>query len=127
MTVALDASALLAMLRGEPGADKVKAELADAVISAVNLSEVTAKLSDYGMPPEDVAATFAQLDLDVRAFDAPQAYLAGRLRQVTRGNGLSLGDRACLALASQLAVDAMTADHAWAGLSLDGITVQLIR
>lgn len=127
MTVALDASALLALLRGEPGAGQVALALPEAVISAVNLSEVAAKLSDYGIPAQDIAATFGQLDLDVRPFDAAQAYIAGGLRQPTRGKGLSLGDRACLALAAQLRVAAMTADRAWAGLSLDGIEVRLIR
>ena len=125
--VVLDASALLALLFDESGADMVAARLASSVISAVNLSEVAAKLVDRGMPDVAISATFGEFDLDVRAFDAEQARMAGAMRGPTKAFGLSLGDRACLALAHQLQAVAFTADRAWSGLGLDGVRVTVIR
>ncbi len=125
--VVLDASALLALLFNGAGADIVAARLTTSVIGAVNLSEVAATLADLGMPEAAITATFAEFDLDVRAFDAGQARVAGALRAATRAYGLSLGDRACLALAHQLQAVVFTADRAWAGLGLDGIRVTVIR
>ena len=125
--VVLDASALLALLFNQAGADMVAARLASAVISAVNLSEVAAKLADQGMPEEGITATLREFDLDVRPFDASQARVAGALRTATRSCGLSLGDRACLALAQAVNAVVFTADRAWAGLNVNGVRVQLIR
>ncbi len=125
--VVLDASALLALLFNEAGADAVAARLVGATISAVNLSEVAAKLADQGMPEEGITATLREFDLDIRPFDASQARMAGALRTVTRSAGLSLGDRACLALAQSIGAVALTADRAWAELALEGLRVQLIR
>ena len=123
----LDASALLALLLGEAGADRVADLLPRSSVSAVNLSEVAAKLNERGMPEVGIRAALGDLDLDVRAFDEEAAFAAGRLRQPTRRHGLSLGDRACLALAMRLDAVAATADHAWAGLDLDGLRIELIR
>ena len=123
----LDASALLALLLGEAGADRVADLLPRSSVSAVNLSEVAAKLNERGMPEVGVRAALGDLDLDVHAFDEAAAFAAGRLRPPTRGHGLSLGDRACLALAMRLDAVAATADHAWAGLDLDGLRIELIR
>jgi ribonuclease VapC len=125
--VVLDASALLALLLGEAGADRVADLLPRSSVSAINLSEVTAKLNERGMPEVWVRAALGDLDLDVHAFDEAAAFAAGRLRQPTRGHGLSLGDRACLALAMRLDAIAATADHAWAGLDLNGLRIELIR
>ena len=125
--VVLDASALLALLFNEAGADIVAARLATSVIGAVNLSEVAAKLADHGMPEAAIALTFGEFDLGVRPFDVDQARVAGALRGHTRALGLSLGDRACLALAHQLQAVAFTADRDWAKLGIDGVRVQLIR
>ena len=125
--VVLDASALLALLFNEAGADIVAARLATSVIGAVNLSEVASKLADCGMPEAAISATFGEFDLDIRNFDAKQARLAGAMRGPTKAFGLSLGDRACLALAHQLQAVAFTADRDWAKLELDGVRVKLIR
>lgn len=122
----LDASALLASMFGEPGSEEVNARLDAACISTVNLSEAIAKLSDRGVTEVDIAETLAALDLDVRSFDAAQAERAGLLRSSTRGVGLSLGDRACLALAAALDRPALTTDKAWAGLDI-GVQIELIR
>jgi PIN domain nuclease of toxin-antitoxin system len=122
----LDASALLAAMLGEPGAEAVEAHLAESCISSVNLSEVVAKLSERGVPGEAIRESLADLDLDVRDFDAAQAMRAGELRLATRKKGLSLGDRACLALAAELGAVALTTDAAWLGLE-HGIAVELAR
>ena len=124
--VVLDASALLALLNAEPGAEKVAAVLSGAVVSAVNLSEVAAKLAEAGMPEASIRKALDGLALEVVPFDREQAYATGQLRPLTRPLGLSLGDRACLALAQQLGLPAVTTDADWANLEL-GIDVQLVR
>lgn len=116
----VDASALLALLNREPGAERVAAALAgDAAMSAVNLSEVVAKLDDLGRPEAEVRAAIEPLGIVVIGFDAESAYSAGMLRRRTRQSGLSLGDRACLALARELDAPALTADRTWGDLDLD--------
>ena len=122
----LDASALLALLNGEPGADVVAAHLLDGAIGAVNLSEVVARLVEAGMPEEAVRSTVGGLGLSVHEFDAEQAHRAGLLRLETRSLGLSLGDRACLALGARLEVPVLTADRSWSGLKV-GVKVRVIR
>ena len=125
--VVLDATALLALLQQEPGADRVAGCLPQAVISAVNLAEVVAKLADHGIAPARAQTTLGGLDLDVRDFDAAMGYAAGALRQATHALGLALGERACLALAASLRGVAMTADRAWARLAPDIARVEVIR
>ncbi|MBI4295821.1 MAG: type II toxin-antitoxin system VapC family toxin [Chloroflexi bacterium] len=122
----IDASALLALLNAEPGADIVAEALPRGVISAVNLSEVVTKLSEAGMPENAVHLAMQPLGLEVVPFDEEQAYQAGLLRTATQDLGVSLGDRACLTLANMLGVVALTADRAWAGLSV-GATIKVIR
>jgi ribonuclease VapC len=124
--VVLDASALMAVLREEPGAAMVEAVLDHAAISAVNLSEVQAKLVERGTAAELAWSSLVDLDLEVIDFDAAQAKVAGDLRSLTRAHGLSLGDRACLALAQALGLPAMTADRAWASLEA-GIEIRTVR
>jgi PIN domain nuclease of toxin-antitoxin system len=124
--VVLDASALLAVLRAEPGSDQVEPRLEGARIGAVNLSEVVAKLVDDGVPETEIRRAIGRLELDVHVFDAQHAYSAGVLREATRAFGLSLGDRACLALAQSLGAPALTADQSWSRLDL-GIAIELIR
>lgn len=118
MTTVLDASALLAHLLDEPGADEVNESLDEgAVISAVNWAEVLSRLSDLGSDPRRVAADLeAQgllATLAIVPFDPDDAITVGALRSATRGPGLSLGDRACLSLALRLGAPALTADRAW--------------
>jgi ribonuclease VapC len=124
--VVLDASALIAVLREEPGAAAVEAVLDGAAVSTVNLSEVQAKLVERGTPAEIAWSWLVDLDLDVVDFDALQAKVAGDLRALTRAHGLSLGDRACLALAEVRSLPVMTADRAWADLKI-GIEIRAVR
>ncbi len=122
----LDASAVLAVLDGEDGADVVEPILQDAVISSVNFSEVAGKLVDQGIPHENVRSILDALQLNVRTFDAGQAYAAAELRG-TAPRQLSLGDRACLALAAALGGTAVTADRHWAAEPIAGVSIRVIR
>lgn len=126
MTVVVDASAVLTILNEEPGMTVVVEVLPLAVIGAVNISEAVAKLADGGMPGPEIQEAIEGLGLDVVPFDAELALAAGLLRPLTRLAGLSLGDRACLALGMRLHVPVLTADRSWAGLDLD-VEVRLLR
>jgi ribonuclease VapC len=95
-------------------------------ISAVNLSETIAKFVERGYSPDDIEQNIGAMKFDVRPFDRAQAERAGLLRAATLRRGLSLGDRACLALAAELGRAAVTADKAWAGLDID-IPIEFIR
>jgi PIN domain nuclease of toxin-antitoxin system len=121
-----DASALLLLLNAEPGAERLAGELGEALISAVNLSEVVAKLADAGVPEDDLREALAALPLEVVPFDEALAYVAGLLRPSTRAQGLSMGDRACLGLALATGLPVITADRAWRKLDL-GIEVRTLR
>lgn len=122
----LDASALLCLLNDEVGAEKVEAVLDAAVISAVNCSEVVAKIVERGGTAGLATAMLDPLHLDIVVFDRLQAVRAGELRAVTRAAGLSFGDRACLALADLHHFAVMTADRAWGTLNLS-MRIELIR
>ena len=124
--VVLDSSALLALLNDEPGADVVAGLLRNSAMSAVNISEVTAKLAEAGIRERDIRMAVGGLVLDIVPFDAEQAVGAGMLRRATMTAGLSLGDRACLALAKRLGVPAATADLAWRRVDT-GVELTLIR
>ena len=122
----LDASAVLAFLRGEAGADVVDEAISSSIVSAVNASEVMAKLIALGASPEIATQTIAQLACAIVDVDAALGLWAGALYAATRHRGLSLGDRICLALSEREGVPALTADRAWAELAID-IEVSLIR
>ena len=123
----LDASAVLALLNRESGADRVaEAMLDEAVMSAVNLSEVVAKLAEFDRGEAEIQAVLDGLGIDIVDLDESGAYESGMLRPATRSAGLSFGDRACLALARRLGAPAMTADRVWGELDL-GIAVTMIR
>jgi len=124
--VVLDASALLTLLNDEPGADVVAEALPGAVVSAVNMSEVAAKLCGAGMPEKVIHQVIDSLGLEIIPFDEAQAYQAGILYLAAKHAGLSLGDRACLGLAKILGLPALTADKTWKTLSI-GVTVILVR
>ncbi len=107
---------MLAYLRDEPGADLVEQAIArGAALSTVNLFEVCAKLNEHGVAATQVTETIEDPDLVIEPFLREDAERAGGWRALTRDLGLSLGDRACLALAHRLDVPALTTDRAWAG------------
>jgi PIN domain nuclease of toxin-antitoxin system len=115
----LDASAIMCLIRNEPGAEAVKSALPRSSVSAVNLGEVVAKMSELGMDEALIAKVLDPLQLDIRPFESDLAHASGMLRQLTRALGLSLGDRACLALAAKLGATALTTDRIW--MQLHGI------
>jgi PIN domain nuclease of toxin-antitoxin system len=125
-TYVADASAILAMLDREPGHQRVEAALPATVMSTVNLAEIVTSLINKGIPATDARRTTESLEIETVPLDRELALAAGALREVTRSHGLSLGDRACLALARHLALPALTADRTWADLDV-GIEIQLIR
>jgi PIN domain nuclease of toxin-antitoxin system len=122
----LDASAVLAVIHGEPGAEMVVAALQDALILAVNYAEVISKLVERGATYEQADAAIGKFAVPVVDFDLDLARRTGALRASTRSRGLSLGDRACLALGEREQIPILTSDRRWAD-ALPGVTVQLIR
>ena len=122
----LDASALLAFLHQEPGADIVEHVLDGSVISTVNWLEVSRKSLEWGRPVGLLRVGLAELGLDIAPFTVEDAETAAEMYQATRSSGLSLGDRACLALARRLGLPALTADRRWIDVQA-GVRVQLIR
>jgi PIN domain nuclease of toxin-antitoxin system len=122
----LDASALLALLNAEQGSEIVQGLLPRAIISTVNLSEVVSRLSLASIPEGQIREILAYLGLEIVDFDEVQALHAGLLSVFTRPLGLSLGDRACLALAKTNSAIAVSADRAWKDLEI-GINIQMIR
>ena len=124
--IVLDASAVLAWIKDEPGHQQVEDVLPEALISAVNLSEVMAKLVERGIPEPQAISTLEELNLEVVPFDTHLALRTGALRSLTKPLGLSLGDRACIALGMHLALPVMTAERNWQSLSLP-IPIQVIR
>lgn len=126
--VVLDASALLALLLGEPGAEKVKAALDGALLCAVNLAEIVSHYAKQGAERTDIAALLRPLPIHVVPVDAALSYDAGMLRPLTLKAGLSLGDQYCLALAARERVSALTAERRWSDVAAAlGVTVELIR
>jgi ribonuclease VapC len=126
MTVVLDASALLAVIRDEPGAEIVKSAMAGSLMSAVNASEALMRSTEKGFSSHLVRALMVSERIDVVTFDMDLALETAALREVTRGKGLSFADRACLATAIRRGATALTADRSWASLDLP-CPIELIR
>ncbi len=127
--IVLDASALLALLRDEPGAGVVTDALDGAVISTANLAEVLGKAVDRGMDPIGQARLLDALGIEVLVVTSEDAQRSAVIRARDRRHGrpvLSLGDRLCLALAMRLGVPVLTADRAWDDVD-HGVDVQQIR
>jgi PIN domain nuclease of toxin-antitoxin system len=122
----LDASALLALLNNEAGAQRVKEILPESVIGAVNVCETVGKLASGGMSVEDARTSVGLIIPEVIPFDTELAYTAGALIIDTRRLGLSLGDRACLALGLARKNTVVTAEKLWSKLKLD-LDIEVIR
>ncbi|EDX87679.1 hypothetical protein S7335_5389 [Synechococcus sp. PCC 7335] len=125
--VVLDASAVLAFINEEPGAETVEQYLNNAAISAANLSEVVAKLMEKGLSKALTVELIEALNLKVVAVCEEQAITAGVLRLATKPLGLSLGDRLCIALGKYLKKPIVTTDRQWQKLDIEGVAVRLVR
>lgn len=124
--IVLDASAVLALLNNEHGSKTVELNIHKGLISAVNLSEVISVLGNIGMSQHEAIKLTDDLLPEVISFDKEQAAIAAEMRGITKSFGLSLGDRACLALAKSKKLSVLTADAVWAKLNI-GVSVELIR
>ena len=126
--VVLDTSAVLAYLFGETGADSVYPilEAGLGLMSSVNYAELVGKLFDQGMPTEIIRETLFNLEIEIIDYDEAQAFETGALRIISKAFGLSLGDRACLALAANLKFPVMTADRVWLNVPVQA-EVRVIR
>jgi PIN domain nuclease of toxin-antitoxin system len=121
-----DASVLLAHIGQEPGSDGIEELAIEALMSAVNLAEVFAKLAERGLSQDEADTIVYRYRLEVVPFDEELARQTGALRPATKSLGLSLGDRACLALAQREQLPILTADESWAKLNL-GIAIKIVR
>ena len=123
----IDASALLALLQGEVGANQVLDALAQGAICAANLSEAVGKFIQHGVPISEITSVLSSLDLEIVPVDEDIALLAGSL--ITQGQplGLSLGDRLCLATGIAHSKAVLTADKVWQEFQHPDVRVQLIR
>jgi len=122
----LDASAILAVYNREPGGSAVQAAARGALVSAVNHAEATSRLVRGGQTMDVARSLRADLGYRVVPFDELQAIECARLIRFTHDAGLSLADRACLALAKLRGLEIMTADRAWTKLQI-GVTIRTIR
>ena len=126
--VVVDASALLAFLHDEPGAERVSALLARAVVSTVNWSAVVQKALARGIAVEGMARDFEDLGVEFAPLTLAQSERAAQLWDTAREHGLSLADRACLALAMECEWPVLTADRAWeVPARRNGVAVQWLR
>lgn len=119
--VVLDASAVLALLNREPGGERVERYLAEGVMSAVNAAEVLSKLVDAGLTLGEARESLSLLGFRILGFELRDAEAVAALRTRTKSKGLSLGDRACLALGLRLEAVVVTAERSWAGLKIGQI------
>lgn len=125
--VVLDASVILAVINSEPGQEQLTPELLSrSICGAVNLAEVYGKLLSRGWPPDEAWEDATSPVQQVLPFDSQQARIAGDLTEPARHLGLSLGDRACIALALSLRVPLFTAERNWKKLKLQ-VPIHVIR
>lgn len=120
-SVVFDASAVLTLVRDEPGAEKVAAHIGRAAISAVNLQEVVKELLLSGLDEPTIRELLGELRLDVRGHDVEAAFVAAGLHDQTGEFGHRLGDRSCMALALQLGMPVMTANREWKKVKVKGL------
>lgn len=124
--IILDASALLALIQQEPGAEVIKPLLKNALISTVNLTEVLTVLQRINMTSEEAMDYISAMVKSILPFTLEQAQLAADLHIQTKSKGLSLGDRACLAAAILNHAPVYTADKIWSEINVD-ISIEVIR
>lgn len=126
-SIVFDASAILALLRDEPGADVVAQYIGDGLISAVNFQEVIKGLLRREVPNDAALAMLDALHLDVRPHGRDDAVAAANLYPATKAFGSGLGDRTCMALAIAEGLPVLTADQEWARIEIPGLKLMLAR
>ena len=126
-SIVFDASAILALLRDEPGADVVAQYIGDGLISAVNFQEVIKGLLRREVPIDAALAMLDALHLDVRPHGRDDAIATATLYSATKEFGSGLGDRTCMALAIAEGLPVLTADQEWAKIKLPGLKLMLAR
>lgn len=126
-SVVFDTSAVIALLRGEPGADRVAARVGQAAMSTVNLQELVKALILRGLTQPVIEEMVQELRLDLHAHDREAAFAAALLTEPTRRHGSGLGDRTCMALAMKLCVPVLTTDRAWVEVRIPGLSVEVVR
>ncbi len=124
--IVFDSSVLIAILRQEPGSEVGEQSLNEALISTVNLAEVATYFARDSVPPETIQEALASFPIEVVPFDREQGLITGYLYPACKSLGLSLGDRACLALAKSKSLPVLTADRAWLKLEVN-VSVKSIR
>jgi PIN domain nuclease of toxin-antitoxin system len=125
--IVLDASAFLALAQEEKGAEIIKPLLKFTVMSTVNIAESLTALQRSNIEPDDAMNLINDIISCIIPFDLDQAAEAARLNQLVKHKGLSLGDRACIAVGIKLEIPIYTADKAWAELNIDKANIKLIR
>ncbi|AIL13723.1 hypothetical protein IM40_09925 (plasmid) [Candidatus Paracaedimonas acanthamoebae] len=125
--VVLDSSALLALLKNEQGAEIVESLLGNIIMSSINVSEVATVLLDSEMTLQECQDTVLPFISAIVPYDEEQAFLAADLRKQTKAYGLSLGNRACIALGQKMQLPIYIADKIWNELQLEGIEIKLIK
>ncbi len=125
-TMVFDSSVLIALFKQEPGCETAENSLNDALISTVNLAEVASYMARNSVPSETIHEALAAFPIEIVPFETEQALIAGCLYRSCKHLGLSLGDRACLALAKSHNLPVLTADRVWSKLDI-GISIQTIR
>ena len=125
--VVLDASAILALLRDEPGGDTVAAHIGRAAVSAVNLQEVVKEMLREGATLEAARPVLDELGLALHPHDEAAAYAAAALYPATRQHGRGLGDRSCMALGLALGLPVLTADREWKSVRVEGLAIEMVR
>jgi PIN domain nuclease of toxin-antitoxin system len=123
----LDASAVLALLQGERGSERVKRALPESAITSVNACEILGVLVRGGLSPAAAVAAFEMLAIPVLAFTYTQARAGASLARLKVSRPLSLGDRACLGAAIEGRKSVLTAERYWSQLDLEDVRIEIIR
>ncbi|AIL13493.1 hypothetical protein IM40_08335 [Candidatus Paracaedimonas acanthamoebae] len=125
--VILDSSALLALLKNEPGSDIVESLLGNIIMSSINVTEVATVLLDSEMTLQECQDTVLPFISAIMPYDEELASLTADLRKQTKAYGLSLGDRSCIALGQKMKLPIYTADKTWGELQIENVGIKLIR
>lgn len=124
----LDASVVLALIKKEPRGRRFTEQVdpySVPAVSTVNIAETVGKLAEIGMPDDEIEEAIDSIGLAIMPFTREHARVAGLMRAATRKLGLSLGDRACLALAKVMDAEAVTTDQQM-GMAVVGVQIRVV-